>query len=229
MRVAAIIPAAGSGRRMGRPKQWLPLAARPLLYWTLAAFEACPEVTEVVLVVPEEDVERARREIVLRYRLAKVRRVVAGGAERQDSVLAGFRALTSRPDIVMVHDGARPLISREVLERAIAATIECGATCTAVPARDTLKRVNAAGEIEATLPREAVWQAQTPQSFRYELLEEAFEVAAREGAAATDEAGLVERLGHRVRVVMGSRRNFKVTTPEDLELAERLLGGQAGG
>jgi 2-C-methyl-D-erythritol 4-phosphate cytidylyltransferase/2-C-methyl-D-erythritol 2,4-cyclodiphosphate synthase len=208
---------------MGQPKQWLPLGGRPLLYWTLRAFQECPAVREVVLVVPGEDLERARREVVEAYGLAKVRRIVAGGAERQDSVLNGFRALSGRPDLVMVHDGARPLVSREVLERAIQATAEHGATLSAVPVRDTLKRVDGAGGVVATLEREGVWQAQTPQTFRYELLEEAFELALREGVRATDEAGLVERLGHRVQVVMGSPENFKVTTPEDVELAEILL------
>jgi len=225
MNVAAIIPAAGSGRRMGEPKQWLPLAGRPLLAWTLAAFEACPEVTQVVLVVPQSDIERARREIVEAYGLGKVGRIVAGGLERQDSVMNGFAALEGQPEIVMVHDGARPLVSPAVLARAIEATARHGATLVAVPARDTLKQVNGAGEVLATLPREGVWQAQTPQSFRYEWLAAAFELARRENVLATDEAGLVERCGQRVHIVLGERRNFKVTTPEDLELAERLLKG----
>jgi 2-C-methyl-D-erythritol 4-phosphate cytidylyltransferase/2-C-methyl-D-erythritol 2,4-cyclodiphosphate synthase len=223
MRVAAIIPAAGSGKRMGRPKQWLPLAGRPLLSWTLAAFENCPAIDDIVLVVPEADIERARREVVEPFGLSKVRCVVAGGEERQDSVLNGFRALPGRPDLVMVHDGARPLVSREVLERAIEATASHGATLCAVPARDTLKRVDEGGVVLATVDRDAIWQAQTPQTFRYELLEAAFERALREGVRATDEAGLVERLGHPVRVVLGSRENFKVTAPEDIALAERIL------
>jgi 2-C-methyl-D-erythritol 4-phosphate cytidylyltransferase len=223
VRVAAIIPAAGSGRRMGRPKQWLPLAGRPLLAWTLAAFEACPEVAEVVLVVPAEDIDRAGLEVVEPYGFRKVGRIVAGGSERQDSVENGFAALTSRPDLVMVHDGARCLVTPEVLSRAVAATAEHGATLAAVPVRDTLKRVDEAGVVLATVEREGLWQAQTPQTFRFDLLEEAIECARREGFRGTDEAALVERLGHRVRVVLGSARNFKVTTPEDVALAERLL------
>lgn len=224
MIVAAIIPAAGAGRRMGAPKQWLNIAGRPLLCWTLAAFERCPEVDYVVLVVPEADIELARRRVVEPCGLAKVRAVAAGGAERQDSVWNGLQALSAPPpDIVMVHDGARPLIEPEVLTRAVRATIECGATLCAVPVRDTIKRVGPAGEVMKTLPREGLWQAQTPQTFRYDVLATAFEEARRENFVATDEAALVERLGHQVRVVMGARRNFKVTTPEDIELAERLL------
>jgi len=224
MKVSAIIPAAGSGRRMGRPKQWLTLAGKPLLYWTLAAFERCPEVSGVVLVVPGDDLERVRREIVEPHELRKVRRIVAGGAERQDSVRNGFEILAgSPPDIVVVHDGARPLVTPDILSRAVEATILHGATLVAVPVQDTLKRVNEAGAVLGTLRREGLWQAQTPQSFRYELLEEAYEAAHREGFLGTDEAALVERLGHTVHIVEGSRRNFKVTTPEDIELAERLL------
>ncbi|MFH0809586.1 MAG: 2-C-methyl-D-erythritol 4-phosphate cytidylyltransferase [Pseudomonadota bacterium] len=225
MKVAAIIAAAGFGKRMGRPKQWLPLAGRPLLSWTLAAFERCPRVTLVVLVVPGEDLDRARTEVVEPGGFSKVRYIVAGGGERQDSVGNGLRALAAeRPDIVMVHDGARPLVDNDVLERAVAAALEHGAALTAVPARDTLKRVGEGGVVLGTLNRDEVWQAQTPQTFRYGLLEEAFALAAREGVRVTDEAGLVERLGRRVRVVMGSTRNFKVTTPEDMDLAEKLLG-----
>ncbi|MEW6221351.1 MAG: 2-C-methyl-D-erythritol 4-phosphate cytidylyltransferase [Thermodesulfobacteriota bacterium] len=223
MRAAAIIPAAGSGLRLGHPlpKQFLPLAGRPLLAHALAAFAATPAVTEVVVVAPADHCQRTE-ELVRQGGFAKVSRVVAGGAQRQDSVAAGLAALDPAVELVAVHDGARPLVTPELIGACLAAASQHGAAIAAVPVKDTLKAV--AGErIQATVDRSGLWQAQTPQAARRPLLEAAFARAAATGFAATDEAALLEHLGVPVAVVPGSETNLKVTRPEDLLVAEALL------
>lgn len=227
---AAIIAAAGRGTRFGGPlpKVFVPLAGRPMLEWSLLAYGACERIDDIVLVVAADHVDEAWR-IVEEGGHRSVLTVVAGREERPASVRAGLEALRiADPEIVCVHDGARPLIDAGTIERSINAALAHGAAIAAVPATDTIKQCAADGQIEATPPRCDLYHAQTPQTFRYRLLLEAYERAEREGLDVTDDASLVERTGHAVYVSEGDPDNLKVTTPQDLERAAWLLGRRAG-
>lgn len=217
--VVAIVAAAGRSLRMGGPdKLFAPLGGRPLLARTLAAFQHCPAVDRVVLVLAAESLA-AGLALAEKEGLSKVRTVCPGGRRRQDSVREGLEVLSTCAWVV-VHDGARPLVTPQLIEEGLAAAQETGAAACALPARDTVKRVDAQGRILRTLDRHRLWLIQTPQVFRYDILRQAHQRSRR---PATDDAALVERLGHRVQVYPGSPRNLKVTTPEDLALAEALL------
>ena len=210
MKVAVIIAAGGSGKRMGRPKQFLPLAGKAVVEWTIEVFRKIKVVGQIVLAVPEDDLERAKNLGVT---------VVAGGEERGDSVKNGLKAVAPDTDIVIIHDGARPLITPDIIEKAISEAKEHGAAVVGVPAKDTIKRVGDDLMIKETVDRQALWQAQTPQVFKYEIITRAY---AKKGSA-TDDAKLVEDLGIKVKMVMGSYENIKITTPEDLIVAEAIL------
>jgi len=231
MELHVLIPAAGMGRRMGCSgnKQYLQLAGRPLLARTLALFEVSPLVASIRLVVPADEIDYCRREIVARYGCTKVTAVVAGGAERQDSVRLGLEAQPlDEAALVLIHDGARPLLDPALIAAVAAAAADTGAAIVAVPVKDTIKQV-AAERIVATPDRRCLWAAQTPQAFRYGLIRKAHRQALAAGFAGTDDASLVERLGRPVAVVAGNYRNLKITTPEDLLLAEALLAaGEEG-
>lgn len=222
-RVGAVIVAAGRSARMnGVDKLFVPLHGRLLLAHTVAAFEACPAVDDIVLVVASDNLARAQA-LVGEEGWRKVRRVCAGGARRRDSVRAGLDVLPAC-QWVIVHDGARPCVEVEVIERGLAEARRTGAAIAAVPVKDTVKVVDGERRILDTPERERLWSAQTPQAFRYDLLARAH---AEVGGDVTDDAALVERLGHPVVVFMGSYRNIKVTTPEDLAVAEAWLGETA--
>jgi 2-C-methyl-D-erythritol 4-phosphate cytidylyltransferase len=220
---AAIIVAAGRSERMaGDDKLWAPIAgpdgrARPLLAYAVAAFETCPAIARIVLVVAEDKLPQARA-LVEEHHFGKVGCVVAGGARRQDSVRAGLDAIGAC-DYVIIHDGARPLVTPHLIEEALATARETGASCCAIAAPDTVKEV-ADGYIARTVDRSRLMLAQTPQAFRYDLLVDAHK---RSTSDATDDAALVEALGVRVRIAPGSTRNIKVTTPEDLALVRWLI------
>jgi 2-C-methyl-D-erythritol 4-phosphate cytidylyltransferase/2-C-methyl-D-erythritol 2,4-cyclodiphosphate synthase len=229
--VAAIIAAGGRGSRFGagQPKQLLTLGGLPILQRSVEAFAACDLVSTIVVALPADLAADPPPYLRVTDRL----RVVAGGDRRQDSVRHAFAIVDGVADVVAVHDAARPLVSAAVIRRTIAAAAESGAAIAAMPARDTVKRATAAGVIAATLPREDIYLAQTPQAFRANVLRDALDHAAalvKAGQAddATDEAMMAERAGHHVRLVEGERRNLKITTPEDLAMAEYLLGGNAG-
>ena len=222
--VAAIIPAGGQGKRFGpgQPKQFNKLAGWPVLAHTLAKFDQTLAVDLVVVVVPYDQVKDVRKNIVQAYGLSKAEIVVAGGETRQDSVYQGFLALDEDVDLVVVHDGVRPLVRVSIIEAVVAAAREHGAAIAALPVRDTLKRV-ANGVIQNTLDRQQLWQAQTPQAFDRVRLAEALAAARRDGFIGTDDAALVERLGWPVHVIHGATENIKITMPEDLILAETLM------
>jgi 2-C-methyl-D-erythritol 4-phosphate cytidylyltransferase/2-C-methyl-D-erythritol 2,4-cyclodiphosphate synthase len=205
------------------PKPFLPLAGRPMLTHALRALLEVPEVHEAVVVAPPEYLDAARACTAAFPRIAAV---VPGGEERQDSVAAGLEAVP-RAEWVVVHDAARPLVSPELVRRVLAAAAETGAATAAIPSRDTLKEV-AGGVVTRTLDRERIWQVQTPQAFRAALLRAAHARAREEGLRATDDAGLVEAAGGVVRVVEGEALNLKVTTPEDLEVAEAVVAQREG-
>ena len=218
-RVTAVIVAAGEGRRFGGAKQFVLLGGRPLVERSVAAFDGHPAVDAVVLVLPDA---AGGADIAGRFR--KVAAVVSGGPRRQDSVRNGFREVRgSGKDIVLVHDGARPLAAAELIGRVIEEAARSGAAVPLLPLEDTVKEVREYG-ILRTHDRSVLYRAQTPQGFRYEVLDEAMAAADRDGFLGTDEASLVERTGHRVAAVAGDPRNIKVTTPLDLRIAEALLG-----
>lgn len=224
-KIYAVIPAAGSGTRIGGPtaKQFLELGGVPVLVHTLRRFEETALVDEVGLAVPENAIAEVEQ-MVARYRLNKVGKVVAGGERRQDSVHNVLRLLTLRPsDIVLVHDGVRPFVHPKLIRRVIE---ECGLHEAAVPAvqpKDTIRRSNGGGFFDQTLDRSALWLIQTPQAFKAGILLKAFEKAVKEKLSATDEAALAERIGIRAKIVEGSYDNIKITTREDLDLGERIL------
>lgn len=221
-RVAAIIPAAGQGVRMGfHKKQLLRLDGVPILVHTLRKFTACPEITEIWIAAPPEDLA-AIREIVSRENLGRNVHVVAGGARRQDSVENCLRALSPATDLVAVHDAVRPFVSPEQIAAVIAEASSSGAAILGILSVDTVKQV-ARTRILGTIPRERIVLAQTPQVFRFDILLRAFDKAREEGFLATDESSLVEHLGAEVTVVPGSDRNIKITKPADLELARFYL------
>ncbi|ADH84730.1 2-C-methyl-D-erythritol 4-phosphate cytidylyltransferase [Desulfurivibrio alkaliphilus] len=229
---AAIIAAGGSGTRMGGelPKQFLELAGIPLFVHCVQAFAAVPEVGRIV-VVARSDYLTAARQMLARHDLADVL-VVAGGASRQDSVACGLAALAALPEryeLVAVHDGARPLVSPNLIQRTLAAARRQGAAIAALPVRDTLKKAGAAEGnanlplIDSTISRTGLWQAQTPQAARFILLQKALAAADTDGFTGTDEASLLERIGCPVALVEGESANFKITTPQDLPLAQATL------
>jgi 2-C-methyl-D-erythritol 4-phosphate cytidylyltransferase len=226
MKTVAIVPAAGTGSRMNRgvSKQYLSLAGKPVLVRALEALEASPCVESLYVVVPPQDVTAVRDGMLPSWGLGKVAGIVPGGMERQDSVRAGLDAVGRDADIVIVHDGVRPLVSAELVERCVRAAAEDGAATLGVPAKDTVKEVAPDGRIVRTCDRSVLWLTQTPQAFRRDILERAHREAVRDGFRGTDDTALVERLGVRVRMVPGDYRNIKITTPEDLAVAEALLG-----
>lgn len=219
MHVSAIIAAGGRGFRFGvsLPKQLLLLGGTPILERSVDAYRRCDLVGDIVVALPEDLAQRPPQ-----YLLAGSRPVtiVGGGERRRDSVANAFARISDRADIVVIHDAARPLVSDALIRRTVHAASESGAAIAAVRARDTVKRADAHGAITATLPREEIFLAQTPQAFRVGVLRDALAMP----GDATDEAMLAERAGHVVRVVDGDPRNLKITTPDDLQNAERLLG-----
>ncbi len=222
-----IIPAAGSGSRMGAtvPKQFLSLAGEPILARTVRAFLQVDAVDTVVVVAPAPHEEQTRQLLLRHLAADKDARLIftTGGATRQDSVRAGLAALPGSIDIVLVHDGARPLVTGEVIHRCIAGAREHGAVIAAVPVKDTLKQVDDAGRIVRTVERKGLWQAQTPQAARRHLLERAHALAAKADFTGTDEASLLELAGVPVFVVEGEEGNIKITRPGDLAVAAGLL------
>lgn len=224
----AIIPAAGTGSRMqaGVNKQYLLLAGRPILAHTLALFAAHPRIDRICIVVPADEIDYCRAEIVTLYGRDKVSAIIAGGPTRQDSVANGLLGCNATvDDLVLIHDGARPLLRAIDLDALIAAAAQSGAATLGVPVKDTIKEVQD-GVIIATPERSALWQVQTPQAFRYGLLLVAHSQARADGFTGTDDAMLVERLPHPVTMVAGSYRNIKITTPEDLVIASAFLAAQ---
>ncbi|SHN52999.1 2-C-methyl-D-erythritol 4-phosphate cytidylyltransferase [Desulfitobacterium chlororespirans] len=224
VKLGVIIPAAGQGKRMGASvnKQFLPLQGRPLLAHTLSLFERSEAVAEIVIVSSKEDRERIGA-LVRTEDFQKVSAIVLGGEERQESVFAGVKALSSLIQRVAVHDGARPLLTCLELNRFFTEAEKFGAAIMAVPVKDTIKRVDAQGKVLETLPRETLRAVQTPQVFDRSLLEEAHHKARKAGYLTTDDAALIEWLGHPVQTLPGSLENIKITTPEDLDLAETIL------
>lgn len=222
-KVAVIIPAAGQGVRMGfHKKQLLQLDGVPIFVHTLRKFAACPEVTEILVAAPPEDLAEIQK-ILNQEHLGKVVKVVTGGASRQDSVENCLRHVSPETDLVAVHDAVRPFIDPETIEKVIAEAAVTGAAIVGVVPVDTVKQVHR-NKIRQTIPRDRLILAQTPQVFRHQLLKQAFAKAVEDGFTGTDEASLVERLEQvEVSVVPGSDRNIKITKPSDMDLARLFL------
>jgi 2-C-methyl-D-erythritol 4-phosphate cytidylyltransferase len=225
MKAIAIIVGAGKGARMKSttPKQYLLLKEMPILSYAIQAFNVCRDIDRILLVVPPADFQYCRDEIIAPMDMQKPIDLIAGGEERQDSVRNGLLSIEDKKSIVAVHDGVRPLVEEGQISACIAGAAKTGACILAIPVSDTLKRVDSNFQIEATVNRSRLWRAQTPQAFNYNILMDAHEAASREGISDTDDSALVERMGIQVSIVTGSRRNIKITDPDDLLLAKALL------
>ena len=223
MSVVAIIPAAGTGIRMGgeTPKQFLSLEGVPILIHTLRKFTACDVIDEIYLALRDEDMERAARDID-REHFVKPVRLVLGGASRQETVARALAELPPETEVVVVHDAVRPFIELEMIRRVTEAARKEGAAILGIPSVDTIKQVERQ-TILGTIPRERIVLAQTPQAFRCSILKEAYARAEADGFNGTDESSLVERMGQTVVVLMGSDRNIKITKPSDLPLARLYI------
>ncbi len=223
--IGVVLTAGGAGVRFGGEKILVTVLGEPLIFHTLRRVVRLEAVSEVVVTLPANRLAAIEEQYGPRLRAAGVTRLVAGGETRQESVRNGIEALSSAVDMIVVHDAVRPVFSVEAADRAVAEARVTGAAIVAVPARDTLKRVDLERSITGTVERSRVWHAETPQVVRRSLLEEAFTRAAAEGFTGTDEASLLERIGQRVVVVQGGPFNVKVTEREDLAVVEALLRG----
>ena len=226
-RIAAILPAAGMGTRMGAetPKQFLELDGTPIVIHSLRRIASCALVTDIIVATRADEVARLEERIA-KEKFKQTVRVVKGGDSRQESVAAALNEVPKDTEIVLVHDAVRPFVTTEITREVIEAARKYGAAIAGLPAVDTVKQVERTADgalVKATIPRERIVMAQTPQGFRYGVIKKAFDEAAADGFLGTDEASLVERAGHEVAVVMGSPRNIKITSPADMELAEFYL------
>lgn len=203
-------------------KQYLTLRGKPILAYTLEVFENCPLVDEIVLVINKDEFKICKQQVLSKGHFSKIR-LIAGGATRQQSVYEGLKIVNPACDIVMIHDGARPLINEDILVRCIYETISKKATIVAVPAKNTIKVVGKDLKVEYTPNRDNLYEVQTPQTFDYQLIMKAHETAILESVEGTDDASLVERICEPVSIVRGHYNNIKITTPEDLIIAESII------
>ena len=219
--VSAVIVAGGSGNRMQMQgnKVYLPLDGFPILFHTLSVFEACELINELIVVVPTGEIDFCRKTVIEPLGISNALKITAGGKERQDSVRCGLRETSANCDLVVVHDGARPLLTLGLLEAVIKEACTCGAAIAAVPVKDTIKIADAQGFVVDTPARDMLWSVQTPQAFRKDILVAAHDFAQAKGILATDDASLVEKLGVPVKIVFGEYDNIKITTPEDVHIA----------
>lgn len=204
------------------PKQYQLLDGKPVLYHTLAKFESCPIIENILIVVAQEWMPYVSQGVVDRFDFDKVRKITAGGKTRQKSVYLGLKALDEPPEIVVIHDAVRPFVSVEKISETVHACREYGAAIIAVRPKDTIK-TERDGFVENTLSRERLWAVQTPQAFRYDLILEAHRKALEMGIQKTDDAALAEAMGHRVKIVEGEHTNIKITVPLDLRFAELII------
>lgn len=223
--VSAIIPAAGQGSRMKKAvnKQYLTLKGKPILSYTVDIFEDCPLIDEIIVVVNPEEFELCKKQVLQRRQYKKIR-LTAGGMTRQESVFAGLKAANPKCSMAIIHDGARPLLSPAVLRRCIEETNLHHATVAAVPAKNTIKVIDEDKKVKYTPDRAALYEVHTPQTFDYDLIMDAHSRAFQEGYTGTDDASLAEHYGYSVKIVRDQYHNIKITTPEDLLIAEAIIG-----
>jgi 2-C-methyl-D-erythritol 4-phosphate cytidylyltransferase len=224
-KVTVLVPAAGMGRRMGKAvaKQFLPLGDKPMLAHTLLVFQRASEIDEIIPILSQEDMEMCLREVIEQYHITKVKTLVVGGKERQDSVSNGLQKLEKDASIVMIHDGVRPFVTNEMIRESVELARKGESVVVGVPIKDTIKEVDDKKTVRHTLERSRLWAVQTPQTFPVKILKRAYEESYKNKIYATDDASLVEHMGIPVHVIMGSYDNIKITTPDDLILAEELL------
>lgn len=222
--ITAIIPAAGQGKRMKSRlnKQYLSLLDKPVLAHTVEVFQNCDLITEIIVVVKEDEMDYCRRKVIEKYNYNKVKALIRGGQSRQKSVYNGLQSVDNA-DYVLIHDGARPLLTEDMLCRAIDQVKDHKAVGVAVPVKDTIKRIDSNGYIAETPARDKLWAIQTPQVFEYSLVSAAYSRAIKEDIKGTDTSMLVERLDKKVKLIRGSYENLKITTPEDLINAEAII------
>ena len=222
-KIIAVVPAAGIGKRFGEGtnKPFEHLLDKPLIIWSLEILEGMPEIAEIIPVVKESDIKDSA-ELFYRYGITKVKQIARGGKERHDSVFQCLNRIKEKKSIVIIHDGARPLIEANIIRNALRQLKDCDGVVVGVPVKDTIKEARE-GIIERTLEREILWSIQTPQVFFYQPLYNAYEKGMRDFFYSTDDSALVERNGGKIKVIMGSYRNIKVTTPEDLMIADVFL------
>lgn len=220
----AIIMAAGKGKRMGTEisKQFLPVCGKEILAWTVEKFEKSPFIDEMILMASKDGMEDIKA-LSLKYGWKKLSLIAEGGKERQNSVANGLSCLSEKTEIVLIHDGVRPFVTEEMIAESIQGALECGACIIGVPAKDTIKICGNNGMALETPNRSTLWQIQTPQTFRRDLICKAYQKAEEEGFLGTDDASVAEFAGENVLVRQGSYRNIKITTKEDLLIAEAFL------
>ena len=228
-KVSAVIAAAGKGTRMGLDtnKLYMEILGQPILAVTLKIFENSDLIDEIIIVSHEDEVEYCRKNIADRYGFSKLKAIVPGGRTRQQSVYNGLKHVTAGCGIVLIHDGARPFIDENGIRECAEAAGKYGAAVAAVPAKDTIKRSDDEDFVAETVDRDKLWYIQTPQAFRYDLIMEAHRKAEEDGFDGTDDAVLAERAGNKVRLVMCNYFNIKITTREDLVIAEAISRFQA--
>jgi 2-C-methyl-D-erythritol 4-phosphate cytidylyltransferase len=223
MKVSVVIPAAGLGTRMGGIKKpYMDIAGKPILAYTLGAFQRCPFIDSIVIVTAKGDESRCIQDIKT-YGIDKPFSIVAGGDTRQESVFNALRELSSNTDIVVIHDAVRPLLTENMIIQSIDNANLYGSAIVAVPVKDTIKESDDDGFVAKTLNRRKLWAIQTPQTFKYDLIMKAHLYARNNNIQATDDAFLVEQIGHKVKLIMGSYENIKITTPDDLAIAKAIL------
>ncbi|WP_095176162.1 MULTISPECIES: 2-C-methyl-D-erythritol 4-phosphate cytidylyltransferase [Blautia] len=226
MKSTAIVLAAGQGKRMNSKvqKQFLLIKGKPVLYYSLSCFQNSREIGEIIVVTGKESINFCKQEIIEAYGFSKVKAVIPGGKERYDSVYAGLCACEDS-DYVFIHDGARPFLSNDMIRRGKEAVLDYGACVIGMPSKDTIKIADENGMVESTPSRNKVWNIQTPQIFSYTAIREAHEKARQQNMAdITDDAMVIERFGNmKIKLVEGSYENIKITTPEDIVVAEKIL------
>ena len=224
-KVSVIIVAGGSGKRMNSTvaKQYIQLNGREILSHTIDCFENCSHIDNIVLVVGAADIEYVQSEIVNKYNYKKISNVISGGAERQHSVYNGLKALPLDTDIVLVHDGVRPFVRNQDILNIISQTAVYGSCVLGVKVKDTIKVCDGNGYVINTPDRSFLWSAQTPQSFQYSILMDSYNQAFSDSFLGTDDSMLVERAGHKIKMIEGSYDNIKITTPEDLYIGNSIL------
>jgi len=229
MRTVAIIPAGGAGKRLKaqKAKQYLLLDSVPVVVHTLRVFQQAKVINEVVLVLPGDDITSSKQ-LINNYGLTKLSAIVAGGKERQDSVRNGLAAISRKCDVVVIHDAVRPFVTEGIIKQVVAAAKTIGAASAGVKAKDTIKETKKDNLVSATIPRQNLWLTQTPQAFKFEILKKAYIAAYRDKYYGTDEASLVERIGTKVKMIEGSYENIKITTQEDVIIADALMKKKTG-
>lgn len=223
----AIIAAAGTGSRMkaGINKQFIPIMGRPMLSYTLEAFQRSAYIDSIILVAGKEELSYCKKHIIDVFGITKADKLVEGGSIRQESIYKGLMEVPADCEIVLVHDGARPVVRQELIKKCVEGAGLYGAVSSGMPIKETVKIIGEDNYVEYTPKRDNVWVTQTPQAFRRELLLKAHDNAVKQGITGTDDAFLVELIGHKVKMLEAYYENIKVTTPEDLITAETILKG----